>query len=799
MKLISFDVETSGTLPEYALQPFRAKTGDAWLTSVAWHTTEKELDFDNRLNWDRKPNLEDVRYILEECAAKGVRIVAWNTPFDVAWLIALGLREEVMACKWLDAMLLYKHLTNAPTFESPKMSYGLKAAVAAFYPQHANYQEDVDFHATDEVSLHKLRKYNKKDAVFTYGLAQVFWGRLNPAQRRVAILEAECIPLVADTMVEGLAVDREATARLDESLLKRIKAAVVQLKLTYDPGITEEILNSPKQLGKKLFQDWGLLPVAYTGTGEPSTDRKALLKLAREHKGASIVNEYRECNGNRTKFAANTLESIDYNGDDCTRPGMRIFSTYSGRASYTSKQGRGKETRQTGIALHQWKRDPEFRKTIKAPDGYKLLEFDFAGQEFRWMAVAANDRTMLGLCEPGQDAHAYMGARISQLEYAELRRRLAAGDKEAKSMRQLGKVANLCVAGDTVVLTDRGPSNIVDVRPDDLVWDGVEFVSHDGVVCSGVRETITYQGVTATPDHKVLVNGRWKTIEDAARYGWPIEPALGSGQSSALRAAVRIVGGTILRYAREVWGRGVGHRQNRQQRSLRTWKLALGITKAEPCEYKSCKRQAIKVYDIVNCGPRTRFCANGVIVHNSLQYRTSANRLREVATYQYDLDMTESEARAIHGTYQLTYYGVPRYWRQQVAWVRGHKYVDNMLGRRVHFKNLSLTGTVGKQNIPWEYASTAINYPIQSMGAEQKYLALAVLKNHLNEYDARFYFELHDGLFIIVPDAKAEKAVHELKQILSHLPYEQAWKLPLPIGFPVDAKIGPSWGELTEI
>lgn len=626
MKFISFDVETSGTLPEYALQPFRARTGDAWLTSVAWHTTEEELDLGNRLNWDRDPNLDDVRHILKTCAEKNVRIVAWNAPFDVAWLIALGLRKEVMACKWLDAMLLYKHTHNRPTFETYKMSYGLKAAVAVFYPQHANYQEDVDFHATDPTSLHTLRKYNKKDAVFTYGLAQMFWRNLNNQQRRAAILEAECIPLVADTMVDGLAVDRAATTQLDATLMKRIKAAVVRLKLAHDPSITEEVLNSPKQLSKKLFQDWGLRPVFYTEKGEPSTDRKSLLKLSLENEAAGIVNEYRECNGNRTKFAANTLESIDYNGDECTRPNARIFGTYTGRMTYSSKQGRGKETRQTGIALHQWKRDPEFRKTIKAPDGYKLLEFDFAGQEFRWMAIAANDKTMLGLCEPGQDAHAYMGARINQLEYAELRRRLAAGDKEAKSMRQLGKVANL-----------------------------------------------------------------------------------------------------------------------------------------------------------------------------SLQYRTSAQRLREVATYQYDLDMSESEARAIHGTYQLTYYNVPRYWRKQIAWVRAHKYVDNMLGRRVLFQNLSHTGMVGQQNIPWEYASTAINYPIQSMGAEQKYLALAVLKNHLNTYDAKFYFELHDGLFIVVPDDKAEKAVHELKKVLSHLPYEQAWRLPLPIGFPVDAKIGPSWGELTEI
>ena len=33
MKLVAFDIETSGSLPEYALQPQRAVSGDAWLTS----------------------------------------------------------------------------------------------------------------------------------------------------------------------------------------------------------------------------------------------------------------------------------------------------------------------------------------------------------------------------------------------------------------------------------------------------------------------------------------------------------------------------------------------------------------------------------------------------------------------------------------------------------------------------------------------------------------------------------------------------------------------------------------------
>lgn len=44
------------------------------------------------------------------------------------------------------------------------------------------------------------------------------------------------------------------------------------------------------------------------------------------------------------------------------------------------------------------------------------------------------------------------------------------------------------------------------VSTDDMVWDGCDWVRHDGVVFSGVKEVITWDGVTATPRHKVWVS-----------------------------------------------------------------------------------------------------------------------------------------------------------------------------------------------------------------------------------------------------------------------------------------------------
>jgi hypothetical protein len=160
---------------------------------------------------------------------------------------------------------------------------------------------------------------------------------------------------------------------------------------------------------------------------------------------AVIYAAYRESLNNRTKFAAAPLEAAEYNGDGRTRPAAIVFGTYSGRLTYSSKQGKNKDERQTGFALHQEKRGADYRGIVVAPPGYTLMEFDAAGQEFRWMAIKSGDETMLQLCQPGEDPHSYMGGGIVGREYRELQKAAKTDDKKAFDDRFLGKFANLSV------------------------------------------------------------------------------------------------------------------------------------------------------------------------------------------------------------------------------------------------------------------------------------------------------------------------------------------------------------------
>ena len=83
-----------------------------------------------------------------------------------------------------------------------------------------------------------------------------------------------------------------------------------------------------------------------------------------------------------------------------------------------------------------------------------------------------------------------------------------------------GKLVENCVAEGTLVLTDRGPVSIENIREDDLIWDGVEWVSHEGLIDKGMQNTVSVGGIHLTPDHKILTEEGWVKCVEADRFNW---------------------------------------------------------------------------------------------------------------------------------------------------------------------------------------------------------------------------------------------------------------------------------------
>lgn len=88
-----------------------------------------------------------------------------------------------------------------------------------------------------------------------------------------------------------------------------------------------------------------------------------------------------------------------------------------------------------------------------------------------------------------------------------------------------------CLTGDTIVtVLEDGATAPMDkaleaVKDTDLVWDGVEFVAHRGVVFSGEREVMEWDGVRGTPDHVVFTDVGELSLREARDGGHRIETA----------------------------------------------------------------------------------------------------------------------------------------------------------------------------------------------------------------------------------------------------------------------------------
>lgn len=223
---------------------------------------------------------------------------------------------------------------------------------------------------------------------------------------------------------------------------------------------------------------------------------------------------------------------------------------------------------------------------------------DYSAIEARLTAWAAGEDSVLESFRKGEDIYVATAERM--------------GGVKAGFDRQRGKSATLgCIAEGSLVLTDRGLVPIENVGVADKVWDGAEFVRHEGVIYKGQKEVMTYDGLTATPDHKV-----WASFE-----GEPRTVRLDYAAACGAHLVCTGSGRTLVRLGEDHQSGGALHRRGSgEEASRRVFPRAdhrTGATRGEgEAQELARDRTTVAVYDILNAGPRHRFTVSNVLVHN---------------------------------------------------------------------------------------------------------------------------------------------------------------------------------------
>ena len=141
------------------------------------------------------------------------------------------------------------------------------------------------------------------------------------------------------------------------------------------------------------------------------------------------------------------------------------------------------------------------RSMLVADEGHRLMFADYSAIEARVLAWVAGQRDLVETFQNGGDVYKEMASAIYNVDVGNV----------TDAQRQVGKMAILgCFEEDTLVLTERGWQPILYLTTQDRVWDGEEWVTHQGVVYQGHKEVHRVNGVGATPDHEILTEHGWR-------------------------------------------------------------------------------------------------------------------------------------------------------------------------------------------------------------------------------------------------------------------------------------------------
>ena len=241
-------------------------------------------------------------------------------------------------------------------------------------------------------------------SLHSYGAAiEALYGVLLPRLREQGMeklyfdVELPLCRVLADMERSGFLVDGGALARFGADLSDTIRQLEERI---YAAAGQQFNINSPKQLGKVLFEDLGLPHGKKTKTGW-STNADVLEKLKDQPLVADVLT-YRQYAKLKSTYADGLLKVIDPDGR--IRTSFQMTVTATGRLSSTEPNLQNIPTR-TDLGS-------KMREMFVAAPDHVLVDADYSQIELRLLAHISGDEAMQQAFLSGEDFHTVTAARV---------------------------------------------------------------------------------------------------------------------------------------------------------------------------------------------------------------------------------------------------------------------------------------------------------------------------------------------------------------------------------------------------
>jgi DNA polymerase-1 len=307
-------------------------------------------------------------------------------------------------------------------------------------------------------------------------------------------MECDLIPILVQMRLLGVSVDLDAAERARDHILD----AANQLQKDVDKIAGRPVnTGSPVEM-EKVFSRLKI-PFNRTKNGKMSLTG-AFLQTVQHPIGQMIV-DLEELKKYNSAFIENAILGSNVNG--------RVHGQFNPLRAVTGRMSASNPN------LQQVPSRNELAKMVRAifiPDRghHHWRKVDYSSVESRILAHFAIGQNASKLrkqynTDPFTDYHQFTIDMVKRVTGIEI-------------VRKHAKIINfgLCIAEGQLVLTNKGLVPIEKISTRHLLWDGVEWVRHEGVIKKGVKEVIEHQGLTATPDHKVwIADGTTRTLRQA--------------------------------------------------------------------------------------------------------------------------------------------------------------------------------------------------------------------------------------------------------------------------------------------
>ena len=222
--------------------------------------------------------------------------------------------------------------------------------------------------------------------------------KANEQEKLLVDIEIPLANVLAKMENIGFDVDRQGIEDYGKMLSEQIKSLE---KSIYESSGTQFNINSPKQLGKVLFEVLGLPCKKKTKSGY-STNAEVLESLRYEHPVVEMVLQYRTLAKLNSTYCEGLLKVI---GDD-----GRIHSSFNQTETRTGRISSTEPNLQNIPVRTELGR--EMRRFFCAREGWVLVDADYSQIELRVLAHIAHDKNMIEAFKNNDDIHAITASQV---------------------------------------------------------------------------------------------------------------------------------------------------------------------------------------------------------------------------------------------------------------------------------------------------------------------------------------------------------------------------------------------------